>query len=114
MKLGSFTTTVTQLIVEDMKVNKLLGGLAALGLDAESYRPQLSQVVFQMVGVQEGNKGQQLREWYFQQTEKVHQLKIDDVEKIYSLAGEVFLGLCFRPGSGKIRVPTANTEGDEL
>jgi|GEM_PF-5486397 len=110
MELGTYALTITNLIVQDIKVTKLWNGFAVLGDEVNSYRPQLSEIIFEMIGVEKNEKGEELKDWYFSQTDKACQLDITDNTSIYKLAGEIFLGISFRPGRGKITSSAPNAE----
>jgi hypothetical protein len=69
------------LIKEDLRCSKLVLGLSDIGLDAGKYHTELSNIIFNLVGLDVQND--QLMTQYFEWIDKV--TEVDDVEDIKML-----------------------------
>lgn len=67
---------VINLIKDDLKIVYLTAGLDRLGLNAESYRLQLSEVFFRLMGFNGSGQDEKLYEQYFNRARKVLNINI--------------------------------------
>lgn len=80
---------VLSLIKEDLRCSKLVLGLSELGLDAGKYHTEISNLVFNLMGLNLDND--QLLSMYFECVDKVTEIEdIEDQSQIQLMAEEIY------------------------
>jgi hypothetical protein len=94
--LVDYYDVIVKLIIDDLKIAKLLQGLSQAGLEADRYQPKINEAVFFFVGLEKEQNTMELKEWYNQQVERVYNVELTESEKLYEIASEIFLRLNLR------------------
>lgn len=82
------------LIVDDLKVHKHLHHLSLSGLDTTPLHLNLYKRIFILAGFKEKDISEELADWYFEQTKRVHGIDlVQDEEVLYDLSSEILAGL---------------------
>jgi hypothetical protein len=82
-------TLVLLLIKEDLRSNKLVLGLSALGLDAGRYHTELSTVIFSLLGLDAGDD--HLQGMYFECIDKASEIEdVEDGKMMMSMAEGIY------------------------
>lgn len=98
--IEKFFKATLHLIIADMKERKLIQAFTTIGLDTSPYETHLYQDVFLLAGIPTENQTEDLRDWYYQQIEKIQDVEITDENIIIEMAQEVLIDLMKRK-SGK-------------
>lgn len=79
---------VLSLIKEDLRCSKLVLGLSSLGLDAGKYHTEISNLVFNLLGLDLNND--QLLSLYFECIDKASEIEdVEDQKKMQGMAEEI-------------------------
>lgn len=82
------------LIVDDLKVHKHLHHLSLSGLDTTPLHLNLYKRIFILAGFKEKDISEELADWYFEQTKRVHAIDlVQDEQVLYDLSSEILAGL---------------------
>lgn len=85
---------IISLIKDDLINCKLVDGLNSLGLKADDYCLYLSDTIFKLIGFEDNDKTEMIHRYYINQTKKVKELEITNVDKsIDNLANEIYKSL---------------------
>lgn len=95
-KLVDFYDVIVKLIIDDLKIAKLLQGLSIAGMETERFQPRINEAVFFLVGLHKERDSLELKEWYNQQIERVYNVELTESEKLYEIASDIFLRLNLR------------------
>lgn len=99
-----FHETIIKLITDDLRINKLINGLNSTGLDATTFNTKIHETVFLLLGFKKNEQTEELKEWYFEQAEKVYLIELTSIEGgISQLGKEIYSGLIEK--LGKLRTP---------
>ncbi len=91
--IEKFFKATLHLIIADMKGRKLIQAFTTIGLDTSPYETHLYQDVFLLAGFGTENQLDDLRDWYYQQIEKIQDIEITDINRIDEMAQEILMGL---------------------
>lgn len=81
-------------ISDDLKVHKHFHNLSLSGLDTTPLHLNLHERIFILVGFKEMDISDEVKTWYFQQTERVYTIDtINNENKLYDLSTEILDGL---------------------
>ena len=81
-------------ISDDLKVQKHFYNLSLSGLDTTPLQLTLHEGIFQLVGFKKHEITEEVKQWYFQQSEKVFGIDtINDEKALQELAAEILEGL---------------------
>jgi hypothetical protein len=81
-------------IADDLKVQKHFYNLSLSGLDTTPLQLNLHEGIFQLVGFKKNEISEEVKQWYFQQSEKVFGIDtIKDEDTLNKLATEILDGL---------------------
>lgn len=81
-------------IADDLKVQKYHYNLSLIGLDSSPLNLNLHEGIFRLVGFKENEISEEIKQWYFQQTERVFTIDIPNDEKAFiDLTTEILDGL---------------------
>jgi len=82
------------LIVDDLKVHTHLYHLSLSGLDTSPLHLNLYRRIFVLAGFKEKDISEELQDWYFEQTKRVHAPDVlQDEQLLYALSAEILEGL---------------------
>lgn len=86
-----------KLIVSEIKVSKLLCGMAHTGVDTSPFQPPLQEVIFRLacIRIEDENKLDKLKDWYYRKIEQSFVHELTDEIKLYSVAENILLGLIY-------------------
>lgn len=79
-------------ITDDLKVQKYHYNLSLIGLDSSPLDLNLHEGIFRLVGFKENDITEEIKQWYFQQTERVFNI-VHDEKAFQYLASEILEGL---------------------
>lgn len=80
-------------ITDDLKVQKHYYNLSLSGLDTTSLQLNLEEGIFILVGFKENNISDDIKQWYFKQTERVFNIDTNDEKALRNLSSEILEGL---------------------
>lgn len=81
-------------IADDLKMQKHFYNLSLSGLDSTPLQLNLHEGIFILVGFRKDEITEEVKQWYFQQSEKVFGIDtFKDETALYELAGEILEGL---------------------
>ncbi|TSJ41163.1 hypothetical protein [Fluviicola chungangensis] len=81
-------------IIDDLKVQKHYYNLSLSGLDTTPLQLNLHDGIFILVGFKEIDITEEIKQWYFKQTERVFTMDITNDEKaLRNLSSEILEGL---------------------
>jgi hypothetical protein len=81
-------------ITDDLKVQKHYHNLSLSGLDTSPLELNLHNGIFILVGFKENNITDEIKQWYFKQTERIYNIDIINDEKaLRNLSSEILEGL---------------------
>ncbi|WP_430405837.1 hypothetical protein [Fluviicola sp.] len=82
------------LIVDDLKVHKHFHHLSLSGLDTSPLHLNLYRQIFILSGIKEADISDELADWYFEQTKRVHSIDlVHDEKELVDLSSEILEGL---------------------
>lgn len=85
---------IINLISDDLKVQKHLYNLNLSGVDTNSLQLQLHDGIFLLVGFKMNEVTEEIKQWYFHQTERVFTIDIsNDQQAFQNLSAEILYGL---------------------
>lgn len=70
-------------IADDLKVQKYHYNLSLIGFDSSPLNLNLHYGIFRLVGFKENDISEEIKQWYFQQTERVFAIDIVNDEKAF-------------------------------
>lgn len=81
-------------IADDLKVQKYHYNLSLIGLESSPLNLNLHEGIFRLVGFKENDISEEIKQWYFQQTERVFTIDfINDEKAFLDLTTEILNGL---------------------
>ena len=93
LNLKEYFDLVIGLIIDDLRIQKHLHNLGLSGLDVTPFKFELYERIFMLVGVSKKKNAQEIRDWYYDQADRVHDIDIDDEKALIELSAEIFDGL---------------------
>ena len=94
--LTGYSATIVDLIIDDLKITKLLNGISMTGLDTTIYQTNIYKVLLLLLGIQSRYQTEELKDWYFKQTERIYDIELSDTKEVYEIAGQIMVGLATR------------------
>ena len=94
---------IIHLITDDLRISKLIHGLTATGLEANAFNTTIHETVFLLIGFKKYQQTDELKEWYFKQTERIVPIELTAIDGgINQLSQEIYSGLVERLGIRKL------------
>lgn len=90
MTNSDYSHVTLQLIKDDIKNIKLVTVLSRYYLDASIYKLNLHEAIFELMGLNNSEKIDELKEWYFGKT---NQAKLVPIKSLDSVALDIYAGL---------------------
>lgn len=83
------------LIVDDMKISRLLYGMSKTGMDISPFQPRICEVIFRLalIRIEEQDKLDKLKDWYYLQLKRTFTYEITDERRLHNVAKDILLGL---------------------
>ena len=92
-----YQLAIINLITDDLRINKLIHGLTATGLEADVFNTSIHETVFLLIGFKKNEQTEELKEWYFNKTEKIIPIELTAIDGgINQLSQEIYSGLVDR------------------
>lgn len=84
---------IISLIKDDLIHSRLINGLNILGLDASPYFLHLSDLIFQLMGLDDKSNNEELYQEYLKLAKKTSMIEVEDDEALSKLALEIYIRL---------------------
>lgn len=85
---------LVELIAHDLKIHKHLHFLERSGLETFHLQLSIHDKIFRLVGIDGTNIDEDLREWYYQMTEKAVEIDVfEDEQKLIEFATDILVTL---------------------
>lgn len=92
-----YHSAIITLIADDLRVSKLINGLTKIGLDASNFNSKIHETIFLLIGFKKYQQTDELKDWYFQQSERIFRIELTADEKdLNTLANDIYSGLVER------------------
>ncbi len=86
---------LVKLILDDMKISRLLHGMSQTGMDISSFQPRICEVIFALafIRIEDENKLDKLKDWYFSKIKGSFVFEITHERQLHKIASNILLGL---------------------